>query len=202
MDEIVLRGMAKWPNVPSVYGWLCLDGRGHWLIKGDQITNPGVIAFIGRNYAHDEQGRWFFQNGPQRVFVSLEHAPFVYRVVNAGHAALEFEAHVGKPVTSVSGAWIDEYGVVLLETEHGIGTVHDGDLDRLLPSFVDAKGFPLHEAALEKLLERIEGGQSVALWLAFRRRDIRVEPIRSSTVPERFGFIAHPVQPDGEQECC
>ncbi|MDH3286727.1 MAG: DUF2946 family protein [Betaproteobacteria bacterium] len=202
MDEIVLRGMAKWPDVPAVYGWLSLDRRGHWLIKGDRIANSGVIAFIGRNYTHDEQGRWFFQNGPQRVFVALEHAPFVYRVVNSKDAALEIESHVGKPVTAVSGAWIDEMGVVLLETEHGIGTIHDGDLDRLLPSFVDANGTLLDETALDELLELVEGGQSVALWLTFRQRNIKVEPIRSATVPGRFGFIAHPVQPAGQPECC
>ena len=59
MDDIVLRGMAKWPDVPAVFGWLSLNRRGQWLIKGERISNPGVTAFIGRNYEHDEQGRWF-----------------------------------------------------------------------------------------------------------------------------------------------
>ena len=77
MDPIVIQAMAKWPNVPNVYGWLTLDRRGNWLIKGDRISNPGVVAFIGRNYGADEQGRWYFQNGPQRVFVTLEYAPYV-----------------------------------------------------------------------------------------------------------------------------
>ena len=47
MDEIVVRGMAKWPNVPAVYGWLSLDRRGDWRIKGERIANPGVSEFIG-----------------------------------------------------------------------------------------------------------------------------------------------------------
>ena len=80
MDEIVKQGMAKWPNVPSVYGWLSLDRRGNWLIKGERIANPIVADFIGRNYEHDEKGRWFFQNGPQRVFISLDYTPYVYRL--------------------------------------------------------------------------------------------------------------------------
>ena len=84
MDDIVLRGMAKWPNVPAVYGWLSLNRRGQWLIKGDPITNPAVTAFIGRNYERDPGGSWFFQNGPQRVFVTLEYTPFVYRVLPEG----------------------------------------------------------------------------------------------------------------------
>ncbi|TMH99667.1 MAG: DUF2946 family protein, partial [Betaproteobacteria bacterium] len=29
MDELVARSLAKWPNVPAVYGWLALDRRGN-----------------------------------------------------------------------------------------------------------------------------------------------------------------------------
>ena len=28
MDESVIRALAKWPNVPAVYGWLSLSRRG------------------------------------------------------------------------------------------------------------------------------------------------------------------------------
>jgi len=79
MDEIVARAIAKWPNVPAVYGWLSLDRRGNWAIKGERIRNRLVAEFIARNYGHDAQGRWFFQNGPQRVFVQLAYTPLVYR---------------------------------------------------------------------------------------------------------------------------
>jgi len=57
MDDIVVRGMAKWPNVPAVYGWLSLDRRGNWLLKDPasdsfgRIGNAALRAFIGRNYA-------------------------------------------------------------------------------------------------------------------------------------------------------
>ena len=96
MDDLVLRGMAKWPNVPAVYGWLSLDRRGQWLIKGERISNPIVTAFIGRNYERDERGCWFFQNGPQRVFVASRlHAPRL-RVVGAERRALALEAHTGQ----------------------------------------------------------------------------------------------------------
>src|SRR6195256_885869 len=101
MDDIVIRGMAKWPNVPAVYGWLALDRRGQWRIKGELISNPTVTAFIGRNFERDERGCWFFQNGPQRVFVALDYAPLVLRVTGAEGSALEFEAHTGKKVAAV-----------------------------------------------------------------------------------------------------
>src|SRR5215203_7506911 len=101
MDEAVLRSMAKWPNVPAVYGWLTLDRRGNWLLKGERINNPAIIEFIGRNYEPDAQGRWYFQNGAQRVYVELEYTPMVYRVVSALDAPLEFEAPGGRRVAGV-----------------------------------------------------------------------------------------------------
>ena len=42
MDPIVARAMARWPNVPAVYGWLALDRRGNWLIKGERITHQSM----------------------------------------------------------------------------------------------------------------------------------------------------------------
>ena len=201
MDEIVLRGMAKWPNVPSVYGWLSLDRRGNWLIKGERIPNPLVTEFIGRNYARDERGCWFFQNGPQRVFVNLDYAPFVYRVVSPDGAPLALEAHNGRPVSAVAGAWMDERGAVLLDTDLGAGNVHDRDLERLLPHLVDAGGNPLPEAALDEIMERVERGGRAPLWLKFRDSCVRVEPIASREAPGRFGFVVRPDPPPGEEVC-
>lgn len=201
MDDIVLRGMAKWPNVPSVYGWLALDRRGNWLIKGERIANAVVSAFISRNYERDERGRWFFQNGPQRVFVTLGYTPFIYRIVSPDDARLAIEAHNGKPVSTVSGAWIDENGAVLLQTEHGIGVVHDRDLDRLLTAFINANGSPLAESVLDELMERVQRGRAVPLWLRFGDASVKIEPIRSESLPQRFGFVSRPVQPAGQEEC-
>ncbi|MGH8703357.1 MAG: DUF2946 family protein [Burkholderiales bacterium] len=201
MDDIVLRGMAKWPNVPAVYGWLALDRRGQWLIKGERVSNPLVTEFIGRNYARDERGCWYFQNGPQRVFVTLGYTPRVYRVVSPDGAPLALEASTGSPVSAVSGAWIDETGAALLETELGIGAVHDRDLDRLLPHFTDAAGAPLAEDALDERMARVQQGREAPLWLRFRGAGIKVGPIRSETVAQRFGYWARPEPPAGEEVC-
>jgi len=201
MDDIVVRGMAKWPNVPAVYGWLSLDRRGQWLIKGERISNPLVTEFIGRNYARDERGCWYFQNGPQRVFVTLEYAPLVYRVVSPEGSPLALDAHHGKRVSTVAGAWIDENGAALLETEHGIGAVHDRDLDRLLPHFADAAGAPLAEDAFNELMVQVQQGREAPLWLRFRGAGVRVGPIPSETVAQRFSFCARPEPPVGEEVC-
>lgn len=193
--------MAKWPNAPAVYGWLTLNRRGDWLIKGERIANPMISAFIGRNYERDEHGRWFFQNGPQRVFVALDYAPLVYRVANPEGEPLALECHTGKPVAMASGAWLDEHGALLLETEHGPGIVHDRDLERLFPCLVGTSGDLLEEGALERLMERLQGQRDAPLWLKFGRSCIRIAPIRSAEVPGRFGFVQDPRQPSGEDEC-
>ena len=155
MDEIVKQGMAKWPNVPSVYGWLALDRRGHWLIKGERISNAIVADFIGRNYERDDRGRWFFQNGPQRVFISLDYTPFVYRLLwdPAPGAPPRMETHTARPVTQVDGAWIDDAGLVLIASEHGVGLIDDRDLERLLACFTDERGRALTEDAIGAAIE-------------------------------------------------
>lgn len=202
MDEIVLRGLAKWPNVPSVFGWLSLDRRGDWLIRGERIAHPAVSAYIGRNYEHDDEGRWFFQNGPQRVFVALDYTPFVYRIVSADSAPLALECHTGKPVAMVKAGGLDDDGALLLQTEHGIGLVHDRDLCRLFPCLIDVNGGPLSDSVLAEILERLQQQRPAPLWLKFHDSHVRIEAILSAAVPGRFGFVARPVQSAGQEECC
>ena len=81
MDEIVEAALRKWPNVPHCHGWLGLDARGDWYlrderaqaagpfptVRGSLIEHAKLREFIARNYACDEAGCWYFQNGPQRV---------------------------------------------------------------------------------------------------------------------------------------
>ena len=192
--------MARWPNVPAVYGWLGLDRRGNWLLQGDPIANPTVTAYIARNYERDAQGRWFFQNGPQRVYVELEYTPLVYRALNAAHRPLTLETHTGQPVTALSGAWIDETGALLVETEHGAGVVHDRDLEVTLPSLIDANGAPLSEDALEQAMALLERGEPAAAWLTLGASNVKVDPVRSGDVPARFGFVARPEAPQADGE--
>jgi hypothetical protein len=192
MDDQVLRGMAKWPNVPAVYGWLALDRRGNWLLRGEAITNVTVTGYIGRNYERDADGRWFFQNGPQRVFVELAYTPFIYRATGA--AALALETHTGKPATALTGAWLDESGALVVETEHGVGVVHDRDLDMLLPAMIDANGSPLPDETLDEVMALLEDGREAPAWLRVGDVNVKVRPLRSDDVPARFGFVAHPAE--------
>jgi len=128
MDEIVARSLAKWPNVPAVYGWLELDRRGNWLIKGERIGNQALREFIARNYEADERGRWFFQNGPQRVYVRLAYTPFVMHYEGGG-----LYDHCGRPIEALE-TFLDEEGSVLIRGSHGIGLLDDRDLERYVDS--------------------------------------------------------------------
>jgi hypothetical protein len=124
MDEMVARSMAKWPNVPAVYGWLSLDRRGNWRIKGEKIANPALRDFIGRNYAADERGCWFFQNGPQRVFVRLDYTPLV--VHHEGERLFDQRGRRFHP----SSTFQDDEGSVLVAGEGSIALLDDRDLER------------------------------------------------------------------------
>ena len=199
MDPIVIQAMAKWPNVPKVYGWLSLDRRGNWLIKGERIANPGVVAFIGRNYAADEQGRWFFQNGPQRVFVTMEYAPFV--IVTSGVGAASLLAHTGRAVERVSGAWLDETGSLLLRWSGGPGLVSDRDLARTLELFTDVHGKPVGDAVLTRAFDAESRRHATGLYFGYAGSRVPVGRIRAGAVAQKFGFDPNPRPKAGEPEC-
>ncbi|WP_326534464.1 DUF2946 family protein [Pseudorhodoferax sp.] len=140
MDAIVEAALRKWPNVPHCYGWLALDGRGDWYmrddrvqaagpfpqVKGSRIRHDKLLAFIERNYAADADGAWYFQNGPQRVYVELEAAPWVWRL-QGPPAALQVHTHTGR-AAAVQGAWLDEAGRLFLHADIGHGLVHTQDM--------------------------------------------------------------------------
>ncbi len=192
MDEAVLRSMAKWPDVPAVYGWLALDRRGNWLLKGERISNRAVVEFIGRNYERDREGRWFFQNGAQRVYVALEYTPLVYRVVSAFGEPLELQTHTARPAADVAGSWMDENSELLVATEHGVGVVLDRDLESVVPALVDEGGTPFSEDDLERIVEGFQSGHEALLWVRYGDANVKVEAIRSTDVPQRFDFVATP----------
>ena len=141
MDDLVRQAMAKWPHVPNCYGWLGLDERGHWYLRDDpaqacgsfQSAAPGakgsllhhekLIEFIHRNYAADETGAWFFQNGPQRVYVELAATPFVWRM----SSDFKLTAQTGTE-TQAQTCYTDEAGRVYFQTGMGFGLLHTLDV--------------------------------------------------------------------------
>jgi hypothetical protein len=202
MDEIVLRAMQKWPNVPSVYGWLALDRRGNWAIKGERIVNPAITDFIGRNYARDVQGRWYFQNGPQKVFVKLGYTPFVYRTQRDAAGTLSLIAHTGSLVDDLREAFLDEAGALLMDAGSGVGLIHDRDLPGILSSLLGRGGDPLADSEIEQLLQdRTQHPHPTGVRLDLGSHAVPVSFIDSTDVATRFGFDPDPRPAPGEPEC-
>ncbi len=165
MDEIVKAALAKWPNVPHCYGWLALDARGDWYmrddriqaagpfpqVKGSRIDHEKLREFIHRNYDHDDAGSWYFQNGPQRVYVELEAAPWVWRLRRMADG-LRIESHTGRPAPFQS-AWVDESGRLFAGTELGFGIVHTLDME-LAADAVERGAWAVRPCTFAELPER------------------------------------------------
>jgi hypothetical protein len=189
MDQSVIAAIAKWPNVPAVYGWLALTARGEWRLKGEPIANVAIRDFIGRNYACDERGRWYFQNGPQRVFVELEVAPWVWRVDSSGQGLL---THTGVAARQLFGAWLDDQGRAFLRTDLGFGLVDPADTARVGEAFRTADQRVPDDGELESWLNaagpriRVDGAR---LGLS---GDCELEQLRAAEAPQRFGYVRRP----------
>ena len=149
MDPIVVAAMAKWPNVPDCRGWLSLDRRGQWRLQGSPVRHAGLAEFIGRNYACDETGAWFMQNGPQRVWVDLEATPWVFRL-NEGALV----THTGDPAGELEAVWLVGGEALCFHTTHGFGLADDRDLAALLDYLQEPQGrFPDDLDALTLVFE-------------------------------------------------
>ena len=163
MDDIVKAALAKWPHVPDCVGWLALDARGDWymrddrtqaagpfpLAKGSKIVHDKLREFIGRNYEADASGCWFFQNGPQRVYVELEVAPWVWRLHRQPDGRLTCEGHTGR-ATEVLQVWLDELGRLFAQTSLGFGLVHSQDTG-LAAEEIEAGRWPLHDMLFHQM---------------------------------------------------
>jgi hypothetical protein len=166
MDDIVKAALKKWPNVPACYDWLALDARGDWYMRDDRIQATGPFPqvkgsrilhdklkdFIQRNYEADEQGAWFFQNGPQRVYVWLEAAPWVIGVQmdDTAPGGFRLETHTGLPVSDVKTCFLDEHGRVFLSFERGLGVVRSMDMLAAAEA-IEALGWAPQEVSFDSL---------------------------------------------------
>ncbi|MCC7597390.1 DUF2946 family protein [Janthinobacterium sp. FW305-129] len=194
MDELVKQALAKWPNVPHCYGWLGLDARGHWRMRdqqaqqqqlpGDKIAHVALLSFINRNYGHDERGCWFFQNGPQRVYLNLEATPYIARS-DPRHG---FVLQTGAPLAAIEAAYLCDNGALILRNDHIVAQVDDRDMAQVLASLrLDGQA-----ASDEALLAWLEEGQG-NLTLLHDGKEVAVQPLRYDAVPTTFGFQRAPL---------
>lgn len=195
MDEIVRQAMAKWPNVPHCYGWLALDARGDWRMRdeqaqnkelpGERILNSALVQFINRNYLQDERGCWYFQNGPQRVYVELETTPFIART-DSSHC---FTLHTGEKLGLAEAAWMMEEGRLVLQGAGKIALIDDRDLLHCLP-LLKLDGKALNEDSFLTYLHAGDDDGRLTLHLA--GRTLPVKRMKEKDLPATFGFVRQP----------
>lgn len=206
MDDQVLRSLIKWPNVPDCFGWLALDRRGQWRMRdefaqqnhlpGQVIQHAALNDFIARNYVCDERGRYFFQNGPQRVYITLDATPWIARITPSEdgsklltqcknaidpESALSDENGniyiIGKINQTIYGGAINspENKQFLKRDALSIALLHDHDLD--------------HFSELAKLREEACSFGGSWVW---RDKQLPLDPIHTEELAIRFNFIAKP----------
>ncbi|AUH53499.1 DUF2946 domain-containing protein [Chromobacterium sp. ATCC 53434] len=172
MDAMVLAAMAKWPNVPAVFGWLRLDARGQWWIKDQRLRHEAMADFFNRNYSRDGQGRCYVQNGPQKVYVELDAVPLAARRTPGGWRTLPCDDGAAP-----RAAWLTPDGMLLLEIGGELAALDDRDLPALLEEALP--GWDGDMAALPPAL----------------RLDEAALPLVCETLPAllaRYGIVARP----------
>lgn len=196
MDQSVLDALHRWPNVPAVYGWLSLSARGAWRLHplgdaqqggmGEGITNAQILGFMNRNYASETDGRWFFQNGPQRVYVRLDAAPFILHL-RPEHD--QIVTHNELVVSEITAWFADEQGQLYAQTDLGPARVDDRDLLALSDILTTQSNQPLLDALtldtqihLQDLTGRFRAMTKAA----------PLYQIIQAEAPDRLGFTADP----------
>ncbi|MGV0962586.1 MAG: DUF2946 family protein [Polynucleobacter sp.] len=202
MDEQVLRSLINWPNVPHCFGWLALDRRGQWRMRdefaqanqlaGSVIQHAALNEFISRNYACDSLGRYFFQNGPQRVFITLDATPWIARII---------PSEIGPQLLTQCGTEIQPQGALSDEK----GNIYiAGIIPQSLSNQIDGTAFTktellsvalLHDHDLDLFSNQskvMEDACSFRGSWQWDGKDLPIEPIHSQELTERFHFTKVP----------
>jgi hypothetical protein len=195
MDAIVEQALARWPDVPHCYGWLALDARGNWRMRnehaqandlsGDKITQPALRDFINRNYTSDEQGRWYFQNGPQRVYVDLEITPYIAH----SEPAYGFILQTGAHLSEVEAVWLSNQGRFFLQGDGKFAMLDDRDLAQCIADLLLNNESVADEDLIIWLQQH---GANGTLSLQYNDKKIPVNYIDEAVINEQFKFISMP----------
>ena len=202
MDGQVLRSLIKWPNVPHCFGWLALDRRGQWRMRdefaqanqlaGSVIQHTALNEFISRNYACDSLGRYFFQNGPQKVFITLDATPWIARII-PNEDGLQLLSQCGTKIKPVS-ALSDENGNIYItglipqsRSNENNSTMFDTTESLSVALLHD------HDLVLFSNQSKvIEDACSFKGSWQWNGQTLPIEPIHSIELGERFHFVKVP----------
>ena len=181
--------LPAWPDVPACHGWLALDGRGQWRLKGERVEHAGLLAFLNANYASDQAGNWLINNGPQRVYVDIETAPWVVRLQPDG----ALRTHTGSRTAPVGPVLMDELGRAYLPTTLGAAALDDRDLAEFVAQLRDARSGL--GATDEALLGVLAGHDAIPL--VWRGHAVCFVP--NDDIPARMGFTRKAIEGDVQE---
>jgi hypothetical protein len=154
---------------------------------GDIIRHESLLAFIYRNYDCDTRGAWYFQNGPQRVYVELEATPFIART----DPELGFVLHDRTPVREIDQIYMTDAGQLIIQSRQKIAMLDPSDLAHCLAMLYVED----HAIADDDLLTWLSApNQPLQIKLGQLLKS--VEWIDSNQLQKRFGFITHPSKID------
>jgi hypothetical protein len=154
----------------------------HLNLPGDKVHQAALLAFINRNYGADERGCWYFQNGPQRVFVNLEATPYIARTDPVQSLIVQTGA-----VLAPTGAFLTDTGSLILTADDIVAQVDDRDVVQLLGALsIDGRA-----AGDEDVMGWLEGGAG-ELVLRLGAARLVVQRLETAAVAERFGFLRLP----------
>lgn len=158
-------------------------------LPGEKIVHPALLGFIVRNYTHDEHGCWYFQNGPQRVYVKLAATPYIART----DPAQGFILHTGEPLPLLDDAWITEAGQLIVEGNEKVAQVDDRDMAEYVAR-LRLSGNPVADEQLLAWLSDVNSPGKLTLDMASRR--VPVQRLSVASVAAHFGFNAEPKEED------
>ena len=186
--------LQKWPNVPDVFNWLSLDRRGIWRIKGSPITNRAMVEAINSSYFCDVDGSWFFQNGPQKVFVTLDYTPYVIFVYRSGNDPI-LKTHNGIKIRNIEEIYLDSELNFLITWDGRLGIILDRDLQVLIDGMsFSRKGKSI---SLEKVIEADMTGLTVNFW----NHEAKVTKVSREYLLKKFNIRGDPIPSPGQPEC-
>jgi hypothetical protein len=161
-------------------------------LPGKVIEHVLLKDYISRNYACDSSGRYFFQNGPQRVFITLDATPWIVHI-SPSNTSMQLLTQCDTAIEPY-GALSDERGNIYI---HGLikQTINENtDNDRFIQKESLSIALLLdHDLGLFTDLAKLheEACSFRGSW-NWNGQELAIEPIHSKDLSTRFRFIKNP----------
>ena len=159
-------------------------------LPGDKLAHEALIAFIVRNYAADDRGCWYFQNGPQRVYVNLEATPYIVRT----DPSCGWLLHTGAAMGGIDKAVLTETGALVLRSGEIVAQLDDRDFALVLP-LLRMNDEPVADETLLEWMESDAHSVASTLTLTDHERQVPVHRVAAAQLAAHFGYVSEPTAP-------